>query len=215
MEHHEFADVFPMLSDKKAEELADSIKRNGLRDPITTYRGKILDGRNRYKACLAVGVTPDFTPFVGGEQSALEFVIDKNMHRRDLTVSQRATAAAKMVNMKQGFRTDLVSDETMFSLQSASDKLDVSRATTARAAKVLKEGTPELVEALEKGEITVAAAERIVKQSTEPDAPEKPKPITIRVNPEDLQKLANDLVNVLSYEELQTLRHHLQEIIDR
>ena len=33
------------------KELRDDIKKNGLRDPLLLLDGKLLDGRNRYRAC--------------------------------------------------------------------------------------------------------------------------------------------------------------------
>ena len=59
-EIHEAAEAFPMLPKKELAELANDIKENGLQVPIVLYAGKILDGRNRYKACQIAGVQPRF-----------------------------------------------------------------------------------------------------------------------------------------------------------
>ena len=40
------------------DDLVVDIRANGLRIPITTFEGKVLDGRNRERACLLAGVTP-------------------------------------------------------------------------------------------------------------------------------------------------------------
>lgn len=53
---HHLADRFPMMESKDKIELAGDIERNGLREPITLYEDKILDGRNRYEAAKLVGV---------------------------------------------------------------------------------------------------------------------------------------------------------------
>ena len=69
------------------------IKANGLREPITLHPdGSILDGRNLYRACLAVGVDAVFTKWDStGTPEA--FVISKNLARRLLNESQRAMMA--------------------------------------------------------------------------------------------------------------------------
>ncbi len=36
-----------------------------MHDPITLLGGAILDGRNRYRACLKAGVAPKTEPFTG------------------------------------------------------------------------------------------------------------------------------------------------------
>ena len=62
---HKLSSYFPMLAEPELAALASDIKANGLRVPILTYEGKILDGRNRFKACEEAGVEPRFEPFTG------------------------------------------------------------------------------------------------------------------------------------------------------
>jgi ParB-like nuclease domain len=58
--------------------LVKSILTNGLRDPIVIFEGRILDGRNRYEACLEAKVDPKFQQFTGKDPFA--FVVDHNLH---------------------------------------------------------------------------------------------------------------------------------------
>lgn len=84
---HEAADCFPLLTDDRFDELVASIGENGLREPIMLCDGKILDGRNRYRACEALGIEPKFRDFIGGDP--FQYVWDLNGQRRDLTKDQR------------------------------------------------------------------------------------------------------------------------------
>jgi len=95
MEFHNIANIFPLMTGDEYEALRNDIAANGLLEPIWTYQGKIIDGRNRYRACLEVGIEPEYREWSGGKP--LAFVISMNLHRRHLTPSQ---CAAVGVNIK-------------------------------------------------------------------------------------------------------------------
>lgn len=90
---HPAADLFPLLPDDELRDLADDIAANGLHEPVWLHPdGRILDGRNRYKACELAGVEPTFRTW-NGDGSPVIFVVSLNLKRRHLTSSQRAMAA--------------------------------------------------------------------------------------------------------------------------
>jgi N6-adenosine-specific RNA methylase IME4 len=92
-EFHPLANLYPLSDQQTLENLAADIKANGLHFAVTVYEGKILDGRNRAKACAIAGVKPHFEEFKGNYSEAFEFVRAANIQRRDLTASQRAAIA--------------------------------------------------------------------------------------------------------------------------
>jgi ParB-like chromosome segregation protein Spo0J len=165
MKNHEYADLFPMMSDHDIEELAQDIKANGQRDPIILFDGKILDGRNRHKACLIAGVDPITTDFAGDD--ALAFVISHNLHRRHLTETQRAMIAARLAKLKKGdVKTQINGSsidgpsQTKSRTEAAKD-LKVSTASVDRAKKVLENAIPEIQDMADAGEISVNAASKV------------------------------------------------------
>lgn len=58
LKNHPAADAWPMMNDDRFGELLADIQANGQREPITLCDGMILDGRNRYRACVELGVQP-------------------------------------------------------------------------------------------------------------------------------------------------------------
>lgn len=97
---HPVADVFPMLGDKAAAALADSISEHGLLHAVTLAPdGTLLDGRNRMKACEAAGVA---LRFVAHDGDPVRFIVASNLHRRHLTTSQRAMVAEELANLQRG-----------------------------------------------------------------------------------------------------------------
>jgi N6-adenosine-specific RNA methylase IME4 len=87
-EIHPAANIFPMLEEKRLQELADDIRENGQREAIRLLNGKILDGRNRYAACKRLGIYPA-TEALPADLNPWAFVWSLNGQRRDLTTDQR------------------------------------------------------------------------------------------------------------------------------
>lgn len=65
-ENHPLANLFPMMGDEELKVLIEDHRKNGQRNPITTYEGKILDGRNRFRACRVARIEPRFEPLPVG-----------------------------------------------------------------------------------------------------------------------------------------------------
>lgn len=105
MDVHPAAELFPMMPDDQYRELLNDIKTNGLREPIVVYQGKILDGRNRYRACVEAGIEPQFTEYKG--ESPEYVAVSANLNRRHLSPAQRAMIAARTIDVfrKQAEKT--------------------------------------------------------------------------------------------------------------
>lgn len=156
------ADIFPLMQETEFANLCEDIRANGLREAIWTFRGAIIDGRNRYKACLQTGVSPRFEEW-DGIGSLSQFVVSLNLHRRHLSEVERGLVAARIANMRQGERTDIPSIEGRLSQMDAAQQLKVSVSSVERASKILNDGTLDLIERVEAGEISLAAGARIAK----------------------------------------------------
>lgn len=96
MKFHPLAEIFPLMEGEEFERLSADIKLNGLLEPIWTYEGKILDGRNRWLACKDAGVEPKTREYRG--HNPVAFVIAMNIERRHLTPSQRAAVAVEILS---------------------------------------------------------------------------------------------------------------------
>ena len=153
LQFHPLADIFPLVEGAEFDELVADIREHGLHEPIVVFEDKILDGRNRYRACEAAGVEPTFTAYTGDDPVA--YVVSLNLRRRHLDESQRAMVAAKLATLRDGQRADLVEG---LPIGRASEMLNVGERSVARAREVQEHGTPELVSAVERGAISVSSA---------------------------------------------------------
>ena len=99
-EVHPLAQIFPEIEGSAFEALVEDIKERRQQEPAWLYEGKILDGKNRYRACEQLGFELRVREFIGNDP--VGFVLSANLHRRHLDTSQRAMVAASLANLKVG-----------------------------------------------------------------------------------------------------------------
>lgn len=144
--HHRFSGIWPLMARAAYDDLKADIRANGLRLPILTYQGQVLDGRNRQRACEETGVPARYEPVtVASEADALKLVVSLNQHRRHLSLKQRAFAAARLANLTHGTNRfsniiEVSRDTSIVSVEKAAKMLDVSTASIKRAKSILKHG---------------------------------------------------------------------------
>jgi len=180
------------------ESLKADIAENGLLQPLVLCNGQILDGRNRYRACVELGIEHQAVDYTGDSPTAHAWSLNAN--RRHLSTSQLATIAANMLPAlqqeaaKRDAATRFKSKKDYLidsaggshgnppqnegrgkSLKTAATIVGVG-ATTVYRADYVKQRDPELFEKITSGEVTVRAAERAIKyKSTLPPTRHLPK----------------------------------------
>jgi hypothetical protein len=108
MEFHPLSEIFPLMEDDDLFNLGNDIARNGVREPIVLYEGKILDGRSRMMAYsvnqkLALEkfglklIPPSFVTYEGDDPVGC--LVSLNLESRKLSISQRAMVAAKLIEI--------------------------------------------------------------------------------------------------------------------
>ena len=84
---HPMAAVFPLLEGDEFENLKLDIERHGLRVPLLLQGDVLLDGRNRYRACLDLGIEPLVEQYVG--DTPVQMIYSLNIARRHLNDDQQ------------------------------------------------------------------------------------------------------------------------------
>lgn len=166
MKIHPAANVFPMMARDELQELADDILEHGLRMPIELLEGEIIDGRNRFEACVLNELEPEFVD-VKNIGDPFEYVVSLNERRRHLTESQRAMVAAKIAKAKVGQpkkNRAHVRDKSISTNKNAAEMMSIGTRSVQNGKKVLANGSSKLVEAVESGAVAVADAVKIVDQ---------------------------------------------------
>jgi hypothetical protein len=81
---HPLADLFPLMRGSDFAALLGDIQSNGLREKIVLYQGKILDGRNRYRACRKAAVACRFVKYSGKQPPVLALKANGKIGSRSL-----------------------------------------------------------------------------------------------------------------------------------
>ena len=166
--HHPLLSIFPAMSEPEFAAFREDIRMQGLRERVWTFRGLLVDGRHRQRACRELCVECPTREWRGKESGLLSFMVSLNLRRRHLDESQRALVAARLADMRQGERTDLEPSANLpkvpkVSQGEAAELLNVSDRTLRSARQVLEQGTPELVAAVERGEMAVSVAAHVAR----------------------------------------------------
>jgi N6-adenosine-specific RNA methylase IME4/ParB-like chromosome segregation protein Spo0J len=160
--------------------LADDIREHGQREPVILYRGAVLDGRNRLRACELAGVEPwvETRDDIGDSPAA--FVLSLNLLRRHLDESQRAMVGGRAKPLFEAeaaarMRAGVAKADPRANLPEGSDgppsrarehaaaQVSVSPRSVEHASKVLAHGAPALVAAVDRGEVAVSTAAEIAR----------------------------------------------------
>lgn len=160
MRLHELADLFPQMSEGEYNALRDDISKRGQIEPILLYKGRIVDGRHRLRACRELGIEPKTTEWQDDEDSLVQHAIALNIHRRHLTTSQRAMVASKLATLKRGQHAVA---EISASQDEVSKIFAVSPDSIQFARKILDSGKRKVIDEVFSGQKTVSKAYREIK----------------------------------------------------
>lgn len=201
---HPLCELFPPLTGADFDALRDDIAASGQREPIRLYEGKILDGANRYRACVELGIEPRVEGWSGTDPAA--FVLSANMHRRHMTSSECSASVSGVADWRRANRwggdrktprvapgqehkptlnttADHVIDQMVTDqgahvhLDSVSDRVAISGASprTQKMTDKIARTDPELNARIARGEVSVRQATRILEAKQPKPKAQKPK----------------------------------------
>lgn len=176
---HPAADLFPLLDGPDLAGLVHDIRTHGQIEPIVVHQGKILDGRNRFRACEQLGIKPRIVSWKGKGDPIL-WVLSANLHRRHLSASQKAAIAVHAMerhraSAKQRQRAGASATNKKLgrgAVETGSEKMrEASGKASERAAEMLgcssryvemamsiADKAPDLLDRVRAGDVTLSEA---------------------------------------------------------
>ncbi|WP_027937021.1 ParB/RepB/Spo0J family partition protein [Anaeroarcus burkinensis] len=179
-EIHEWANLFPRMTEEEYDHLADDIASNGQYEAIMTYQNKIVEGVHRYLACKKAGVEPQVTEWTGTEEALLKYIFGKNFNRRHLNASQRAMVAVEygclekiiaaknnssdlVKNLTTNHNSGKTTQKVVNSIGGGTNRQYISD------ANYIKSNQPELVRYVRDAQINIPKAVKLAKAKLTPD----------------------------------------------
>lgn len=145
-----FKSLIPPLSAEEYQQLEKNIIADGCRDPLVVWNGTLVDGHNRYEICSSHGVSYEYVEAdFESEDEAIDWIIDNQLGRRNLSPDQASILRGKQYNRLKGGRGgDRKSNRQNDGLICNADALGIKHGVSPRTIE--RDGQfAEAVEALE------------------------------------------------------------------
>ena len=165
--------AFPPLSPAQYSRLLASIIAHGLIHPIVIWRGQVIDGLHRLKACLEAGVEPRYE-VLHDDADPFQYLAGVNVPHRDMTQNDKARLAYDMSQYSKPGRPR-ATDENSAHVRNltqgeAAELVGVSKRLVSDASRVLSEDStavPALQEAVRERLVGCRDAAMVVDQPRE------------------------------------------------
>ena len=188
MKKHKF-NIFPEAKPEDYSRLRDDISANGYdaKQPVTLYQGEVLDGWNRTRACVEIGIEPPTVNFYGTDAEAIALVMRSNK-RRNLNSGQWACIAAEADDLLAVIAEQVEREAERKRIENAANqhkpadkklsapKPEHSEKTATKAAELfntnrtyvnqavkMKTAAPEVFEKVKAGQMTMQDANKVVR----------------------------------------------------
>lgn len=206
--------LLPQMSEQEFKELKASIQSEGQHYPIIANEDlEVLDGHHRFRACIELGIEPDFE-VRKFEDKLLEkkFVIEANLRRRHLNNFQLVELAVPLLeiekalakkrqysggksgrNLQLGLAPDDADPEPTVKAKATevvAKKAGLSTRTFERGKKIIETASEADKQKLREGKASIAKVYQEIVSSQKPTQKVAETPVTKQESPRDLQNKA-------------------------
>ena len=192
-----FKALIPPLSTEEYAQLEENLLENGIRESISIWGDTIIDGHNRYAIATEHNLPYTTVSYEFASEDDVKLWIFKNqIGRRNLPAVERVKIALLLKPViAEKAKEQQIRKSTNFVLQNSAEQnpintrkviadiAGVSHDTVARVEKILDTGTPEILEKLRRGDISINKAyqEAKLQEQKNPDDPSMQSPLSINL----------------------------------
>jgi len=206
----EFKNLIPALSVEEYAQLEANILEEGIREPIITWNGYIIDGHNRFSIAQRFDLEYKTTSkHFTSEESVKEWMILNQFGRRNLSNYQRSVLALELEevfskkakdNLIKGGKISQegcqISDKAIDTKKELSKVASVSHDTISKVKKIQEKAPQEVKAKLATGEVSINAAyKEIKKEEKKEELQEKKKEYEKRIESNTNNEFKIDIFN--------------------
>jgi N6-adenosine-specific RNA methylase IME4 len=172
----ELESLIPPLLNEEFKQLERNILEEGIRDPLITWNGILIDGHNRYRIAQEHDLNYEtIEKEFENINRVKEWMIHNQFGRRNLSNYQRSVLALQLEDVfrekakeNQGKRTDIsqisVESKPIDTQKEVAKIANVSHDTIAKVKKIEATATPEVKEKLNTGQMSINEAYKEIKK---------------------------------------------------
>ncbi len=215
---HPLAECWELIEGQDWKDFLEDVRKNGIWKPVLLVRAtdegvydanlpiRLVDGRQRARAGQEAGKSIPSEEW-NGQGSLIALVTSLNQFRRHDSIESREMTAAKLIPY---FEAELQRGRgTGRAATAAATATGTSTRGVQRARRIIDQGTPELIEAVEERRIAPSRAEKLVALPPE----EQIKAVSTEsksIQEKDLQDRKKDLIH-----EVEKLSKRWNKIVGR
>jgi len=187
----EFQNLIPSLLKEETKKLTESILEEGVRDPLITWKGYLVDGHNRYEICKQHKISFKIKEKkFENKEEVISWIIRNQLGRRNLSNYDRTKLALRYEeifqkkakeNLSKGGKGCQISDK-VDTKKEVAKVAKVSHDTVAKVKFIEREADKETKKKLSEGKETINKVYTILKRREKVKEIKKeltkPKPIT-------------------------------------
>ena len=169
----EFKSLIPPLTQDEYSQLEQNILAHQCRDPITLWRGRIVDGHNRYEICTKHGLKYQILKLRLPTREAVKlWILENQLGRRNLTDAMRIELAlSKTTLLRQEAKENQIrgkgGKDPINVRKAIAEDVGISERTVQHYMHIKTKGDPKLLEKVMSGEMKIGTARRLMKGQIE------------------------------------------------
>jgi len=174
----EFEALIPPLTADEYAALEENLQRHGCQQRLVLWKGILVDGHNRYKICKEHDIPFDTKDLerVDSRESAMAWMVDNQLARRNINNFQRAELALKKkdalaalakekqqegTNQYSSLSTNLSEGSTLDTRRELAKAAGVSEGTLAKVEKIKETAVEEVLKKARSGEVKIDVAAQV------------------------------------------------------